>query len=204
MLPESAPKEMTQKGGVVKWISSSEKNNSFNLEEDSDVWYVLETPDETFIEDLIHKGDKVKFFFEKKGSRNVVEKIDILVKKRNPEVIKRSSEAQDPDDMLNLEKLLDKAHQDGMKSIHTEIISLDMEKKTAVFKATVTMPGKGKGSKERVFTGHGDALPDNLKTSSGKDSFVAPHYIRMAETRAIVRALRWATNQAKAAEEEKS
>ena len=31
---------------------------------------------------------------------------------------------------------------------------------------------------------------------------IKPHFIRMAETRAIARALRWATNNAKVAEEE--
>ena len=39
------------------------------------------------------------------------------------------------------------------------------------------------------FVGHGDCDEKNTH------ALVAPHYIRMAETRTIARALRWATNE---------
>ena len=47
-----------------------------------------------------------------------------------------------------------------------------------------------------TFQAVGDASVDNVGDE------IAPHLVRMAETRAIVRALRWATNSASTAEEE--
>ncbi len=110
-------------------------------------------------------------------------------------------EGKDPDDMITLSDLLGMAHKKGLKSITTECITYNSEKKSAMFKATVIMYRKGGASTDgdMVFTGHGDVDQENLK----KESFVSPHWYRMAETRAIVRALRWATNEARAAEEEK-
>lgn len=76
--------------------------------------------------------------------------------------------------------LLDIAHKMGLKSIETEMIT--NEKEVKIFKATITM---GDGS---VFTGHGDADETNV------NSVIKPHMIRIAETRAINRALRFATD----------
>ena len=67
---------------------------------------------------------------------------------------------------------------------------IDVEKKFALFKAIVTLNGM-------TFTGHGDATSDNIDNAA-----IGKHFIRMAETRAIVRALRFATNDARCAVEE--
>ncbi len=101
------------------------------------------------------------------------------------------------DEMVTFEDLLTKAHSlsDGF-SIKTEMLAIDLEKKYALFKATVIV-GITKKFLERVFEGHGDATSDNVK-----GEHIKPHFIRMAETRAIVRALRWYTNNG-CAEEEK-
>jgi hypothetical protein len=72
---------------------------------------------------------------------------------------------------------------------------------------------QGKVGDVKKFTGFGDAIPDlkeKYTDKHGKDKIaynmegatIRPHYIRMAETRAICRALRWATNNATAAKEE--
>lgn len=96
------------------------------------------------------------------------------------------------DEMISFEDLLTQAHDMKTKfSIETENIQLDTEKKFALFRAEITT-GDG-----RKFVGHGDASPDNVKSQT-----IMPHYIRMAETRAIVRALRWFTNNAKCSQEE--
>jgi hypothetical protein len=87
--------------------------------------------------------------------------------------------------------VLSKAHADGLSSIETKVIALPFEnpQAVAIVQATVTT-SKG------TFQGVGDASKDNVSPD------IEPHLVRMAETRAIVRALRWATNSASTAEEE--
>ena len=74
--------------------------------------------------------------------------------------------------------LLEIAHEQGLSSINTEVMQLEP---VVVIKATVTT-SKG------TFTGIGDASENNV------NRMIAPHKIRMAETRAVARALRFATN----------
>lgn len=76
------------------------------------------------------------------------------------------------------EGLLDVAHKKGLKSIQTEMV--DYENK--VFKATVVMKD------DSTFSAYGDASKDNVNEN------IRLHILRMAETRAINRALRLATN----------
>lgn len=88
--------------------------------------------------------------------------------------------------------LLAIAHDTGLVSIKTELIQADMEKKFAIVRADVMMRVKeGKDSEifqAKEFTG----LGDSTQTNTGK--MVAEHFVRMAETRAVARALRLATN----------
>lgn len=90
--------------------------------------------------------------------------------------------------------LLDEAHSLGLKGIDTELLQLpdSSNGSLAVVKATVEMEDG------RVFTGIGDASPENV----GRN--IAPHIIRMAETRAKARALRDAVNIGATALEELS
>jgi len=100
------------------------------------------------------------------------------------------------DDMVTFEDLLTKAHELKQSfSIHTDMLAVDLEKKYALFKARIEVVGKDKNV--AIFEGHGDATSENVT-----GEFIKPHFIRMAETRAIVRALRWYTNNG-CAEEEK-
>ena len=81
-------------------------------------------------------------------------------------------------DFITHAGLLDAFHKLGGQSIETELIRNDV---MIVFKATV------RGDKG-FFTGHGDADDSNV------NSMIAKHKLRMAETRAINRALRFYTN----------
>ena len=90
--------------------------------------------------------------------------------------------------------LLDEAHSLGLKGIDTDLIQIPEESNghVAIVKATAEMDD------ERRFSGIGDASPDNV----GRN--IAPHLIRMAETRAKARALRDAVNVGATAMEELS
>jgi len=139
--------------------------------------------------DITIKDGKVAFCLMKKIEKPA-EKMDSIPKKTG----------KWEDDMVTFETLLTKAHSLKVPfSIKTEMLAVDLEKKYALFKAKVIVYNhKARGEEGFiVFEGHGDATNENVT-----GDYIKPHFIRMAETRAIVRALRWYTNNA-CAEEEK-
>lgn len=79
--------------------------------------------------------------------------------------------------------LLARAHEEGLRSITTELVQLPEERNggLAVVKAIVE-------TSRGTFSGLGDASPENVNRR------IAPHILRMAETRAKARALRDAVN----------
>jgi hypothetical protein len=84
--------------------------------------------------------------------------------------------------------LLAEAHDRGLHEIDTELLQIPDESNgnVAIVRASVAM--KGGDNTYPTYTGIGDASPQNV----GRN--IAPHLIRMAETRAKARALRDAVN----------
>lgn len=83
-------------------------------------------------------------------------------------------------DFVKFEGLLAEFHANGGKEIDTEELSTSTQERP-VFKATVS-------GEKGTFSGHGDADDTNV------NKMIARHKYRMAETRAIARALRWYNN----------
>lgn len=83
--------------------------------------------------------------------------------------------------------LLDLAHQNGLKSIKTELVQIPHEEnnRVAIALATVILEKEGV---TYTFTGIGDAAPNNVAPA------MQTCLIRMAETRSKARALRDAVN----------
>ena len=94
-----------------------------------------------------------------------------------------NGEAADSRDGIAYAELLKMAHEEGLKSIATELLLQPSEDngRLCIVKATVETD---KGH----YEGLGDADPGNV------EAFLAPHLIRVAETRAKARALRDAVN----------
>ncbi len=83
-------------------------------------------------------------------------------------------------DFITFPGLLAEAHSQGLTEINTELIT-PLDTNNPIVKATVKLG-------EKSFTGYGDANANNVAKK------VAGALIRMAETRAVARALRFACN----------
>jgi hypothetical protein len=162
------------------------KSAGFRIE-GQDRWFNIRGDEESInliLKDVVQKGNKVSF----KDELGICSEFTL---------IEKAEKDSFSDDLVNFEELLTFAHEKAKEeksnlSISTEKIEIDLEKKFAVFKAVVT-------TKNQRFEAHGDSTSENIQ-----GSFVKPHFIRMAETRAIARALRWYTNNAQCSDVETS
>lgn len=84
--------------------------------------------------------------------------------------------------------LLNLAHERGLEGSASELLQAPNaeNKQTAIVIATVTF--KGEDGRPKIYSGIGDAGPDTMSNRS------ITAYVRMAETRALGRALRFALN----------
>lgn len=192
---------MSEVIGKISWITDKpvefpKESGKFNLPmKINNIFYNKfgEVPKLKVILEKLKTGYEVKLDVD--GAK--ILKIEVLKETEAPKKTENKSTKKSgkwEDDIVTFETLLTdmhSKHKDNF-SIETEMLSVDLEKSYALFKAKVTIHGKV----ERVFEGHGDATALNV------GELVKQHFIRMAETRSIVRALRWATNNG-CAEEEK-
>lgn len=86
-------------------------------------------------------------------------------------------------DFVKFEGLLNLGHRQGLKEVQTELVQTPAEGNNwmAIISARVT-------TERGTFSGIGDATPKNV---NGR---IAPHIVRIAEGRAVARALRLACN----------
>ena len=99
------------------------------------------------------------------------------------EIKDRHGRVVDTKEVVTYAGLLNRATQDNLKKVYTELIQLPSEgnQMTAISMAEVV-------TDRGVFRDYGDANPENVS------SMIVPHIIRMAVTRAKARALRDAVN----------
>jgi len=102
---------------------------------------------------------------------------------RTVDVHDRAGNVVGSKDVVLYAGLLSQAHEEGLARVRTSILQIPTEEngRLAIVKAEVET-SKG------LFEAIGDACPENV------DDFLAPHLIRVAETRAKARALRDAVN----------
>jgi len=153
------------------------------------------TGSEKFKEVIKRIGLKEDLVLKELTSEEASILIDELQKLIPQENTKKSSFKDRMEDYIDFETLLKEAHKKfkDRLNITTEFIETGLEK-TILFKATITI--KGNGKKEQVFTAYGDATDENVNI------MVRPHKIRVAETRAVVRACRFALGVGMTAKEE--
>ena len=102
--------------------------------------------------------------------------VNIIIRDRDGNVV---GEKQ----VIRYEGILARAHEDGLRSIHTELVQIPSKANgDAAIVRAVVVTGRG------TFEGIGDATPGNVNAR------VTGHLLRVAETRAKARALRDAVN----------
>jgi len=99
------------------------------------------------------------------------------------EIKDRSGRVMGQKEVVTYQGLLSKAHDEGLRAIKTQLLQIPSEEnaRTAIAKAIVE-------TERGAYEALGDASPESVT------SFLTPHLIRMAETRAKARALRDAVN----------
>jgi hypothetical protein len=171
---------------TIKAISMKEIGNGkigFLTEEEIKWYNVLNEPKilQGLLDTIIQKGNLIQF----EDNAVILGNFVIKEKAKNEKFDKSNG----TEDMMTFEELLRIGHEQGIIRIQTKMIQINEEKKSAIFKAQIKMKN------ESIYEAYGDANQENC------GSMVKMHYIRMAETRAIARALRWATNNAAVIEE---
>lgn len=192
--------------GTIKAISVKKKEEGeigFLLVENPDKWYNVKAPADyldIMLKDIIQKGNFIEFEYDGFLAKNFV------LKEKGKSVPQKSGKENWADEMTNFEDLMNAAHEKAKKdgkllSITTQVLLdgagnplIDYTNKRALFKAIIAVEDV-KTQWSELYTGYGDA-------EGISNELIKPHFIRMAETRAICRALRWYTNNAAVSEEE--
>jgi len=194
---ERPMEQKTEIEGIVSAVAgecrtfNGELSRGFKIENE-DVWFNIHGPDnetinKQFNPDLISKGNKVKIT-EDQFKPGKVLKIKLIEKSKE-----ENNSGDDFEDFASLTNKMIKMYGHNYSIVTHCIDDIAPIENGHAFSCTLTIPTE-KG--ERTITAHGDASKDNVT------GFVQKHLLRMAETRSIVRAFRFATGSTKTAKEE--
>jgi len=172
--------------GIVTWVGEPKEHSGkmqIGFRIDSEVRFFNIQKSKEDLESLktamLHKGAIIEF--------DMVDDYVATLTKTGMGTPKSTKKENWAEDMVSFEVLLKDAHDKKEDfSIRTEMLQVDFDKKTALFKATIEVMRQDVIIR---FEGHGDASMESVSSDN-----IKPHFIRMAETRAIARALRWYVN----------
>ncbi len=202
--------EMKKVRGKIEWIANAPNEYQGQAQLSirvNDTFYNFQDTEDK-LKNLLAKLKK-GFEVELSVELNIIKGIEILSDKVEPEPPKKGS-FQDQLERVNYKTLTDQAHKIGLVSMNVEFVP-ELSNKSmmmACFKATaIIRKNIGKdGAIEiihQTFVDFGDAC--GLEESQGGNidqKTIRNAWIRMASTRAQVRALKQATNNMEVAEEE--
>ncbi len=201
--------EMKKVRGKIEWMADKPNEYQGQLQLSIKVdgqFYNFHDTEEKLLKLItrLKKGFEVELSVE----LNIIKDIEVLsdVVEKEP----RKGSFQDQLEKVNYKTLTDQAHKLGLKYMKVEFVPelSDAALKTACFKATAVMEIKKvvSGREEithKVYEDYGDAC--GLEESDGgniEQKSIRNAWIRMASTRAQVRALKQATNNMEVADEE--
>ena len=202
--------EMKKVRGKIEWMA--EKPNDYqgqlqlSIKVNGQFYNFHETEEKLLkLATRLRKGFEVELGVE----LNIVKEIEVLSDKVERESPKKGS-FQDQLDRVNYKTLEDQAHKIGLIKMEVEFVPelSNVEKKTACFKATATIR-KNVGENGAIdiiylrYEDFGDACGLTPEQGGNIDAEnIRNAWVRMASTRAQVRALKQATNNMEVAAEE--
>lgn len=202
--------EMKKVRGKIEWMADKpneyQGQPQFSIKVNGQFYNFHDTEEKLLkLSTRLKKGFEVELSVE----LNIIRNVEVLSDKVEPEPAKRGS-FQDQLEKVNYKTLTDQAHKLGLKHMKVEFVPelSNAAMKTACFKATATMKrmveiNKKQEPRFEVYEDFGDAC--GLEESEGgniEQKSIRNAWIRMASTRAQVRALKQATNNMEVAEEE--
>ena len=202
--------EMKKVRGKIEWMA--DKPNKYqgqlqlNIKVNGQFYNFHETEEKLLkLATRLKKGFEVELSVE----LNIIREIEVLSDAVEKEPAKKGS-FQDQLEKVNYKTLEDQAHKIGLVRMQVEFVPelSNATLMTACFKATATIrKNVGKdGAIEyihQIFEDYGDACGLDEKSGGNIDQpSIRNAWIRMASTRAQVRALKQATNNMEVAEEE--
>ncbi len=179
---------------------SAYSKNTLGILDNNEKWWNIGTTTASVDNKVkeLRKGDKIKLVIDEEGNYTDIEIIE-KAKREYPGKPQR-------DDYIGFDEILVKAHNKFKNRLsittHLEpLMKLKPEEKTSacsidgwIAKATVTIK-ENESEQHRTFTAYGDA------TSKNVSEYIKDSLPRMAETRAIARALRFALGERLVVEE---
>jgi len=192
-------------GDIVKVVISAISTNKVSFKTDDDTWYNYSGDDKDGMREHL-KGVEWGSLVEINIPGGVVGTYDSVNVLEGPsKEYKVNNPKSSPKSVVDMPRF-DDVLNNFIKKFPTyekitELVAYDMKEKWAIAKCIIKIPIESKdkgfeGVEYRRIEAFGDASLDNIKNTG-----VAKHFIRMAETRAFGRAMRFIMGESTVAEE---